>query len=120
MLFPKLPEVCLYLIINCLLASHPKHSRIFSTTRFRELVLDYFSEIFTGIRLSNSHINREWIFQQATDLPILTHVAAVTEAKVKKHDPSKGLEKSTYKMANSPLIRSVVPLTAVHTIYHVF
>ena len=116
MLFPKLPEVCLYMLINCLQSTHPKHGRVFGTIRFREIVLDYFSEVFTGIRLSNSHVNREWIFQTATDLPILTYVAPEVQSKIKKHNPSMGMEKSTYKMANSPLVKRYIGVTEKSTL----
>ena len=58
MLIPKLPEVCTYLIINCLIATIPKHVKLYNTVKFREYLLDYFSELFTGIRITNSRMNR--------------------------------------------------------------
>jgi hypothetical protein len=106
----------LYMLINCLQSTHPKHARVFGTIRFREIMLDYFSEVLMGIRLSNSHINREWIFQTATDLPILTHVAPEVQSKIKKHNPSVGMEKSTYKMANSPLVKRYIGATENSTL----
>ena len=110
-LMPKLPEVCLYLLINCLSSSHPKHNRIYSTIKFREILLDYFSELFTGIRLSNSRINRDWLFDHAVDMPLVTYSSEDQKgndprAKV-LHDPSKGPAKSTYKIINSPLVRFI-------------
>jgi hypothetical protein len=52
-----LEQVCTYMLISCLGYSHPKHSRIYCTIKFREILLDYCSELFTGKLRRNSPQN---------------------------------------------------------------
>lgn len=109
MLSPKLSELCTYMLINSLGASIPKHNRVYGSIKFREILLDFYSELFTGIRLSNSHLNREWLFNSAIDMPILLYESPNTVQEI-KHNPSKGSDVTTYKMVNSPLVTRYIGL----------
>ena len=62
-----LPSFLILQVINCLSSSHPKHNRLYNSFTFREILLDYFSELFTGIRLSNCRLHRDWLFATAID-----------------------------------------------------
>ena len=101
-LLPKMAEICTYMAISCLSTSHPKHNRLYSSMKFRELLLDYFSEIFTGIRLSSCRLQRDWLFQNAVDQKIV--VMRAENAPELRHNPSRGSNKTTYRMINSPLV----------------
>jgi hypothetical protein len=70
--FSKLSEILTYMIVNALRTSYPKHHRICQSIKFREILLDWFNEVLSGIRNTNCRINCEWLFQDIYDVPILT------------------------------------------------
>jgi hypothetical protein len=70
--FTKLSEILTYMIVNALRTSYPKHHRICQSIKFREILLDWFNELLSGIRNTNCRINCEWLFQDIYDVPILT------------------------------------------------
>lgn len=69
--FARLPELLCYMITNSLLSMAPKSSRVFYSVKFRELLVDWLSELVYGIRITNSKYDREWLFKDANDVPIL-------------------------------------------------
>lgn len=69
--FARLPELLCYMITNSLLSMAPKSSRVFFSVKFREVLLDWLSELIYGIRITNSKYDREWLFKDANDVPIL-------------------------------------------------
>ena len=71
-LFSRLPEVLGFMVVNVLLASCPTHYRLFNSVTFREILLDWCSEILCGIRFSNPHNEREWFFADTTQSQIQT------------------------------------------------
>ena len=69
---PKLPELMCFMIVNALQAALPKHQRVFNSVKFRELLLDWATELVGGIRSMNTRTGREWFFQDAVDMPVMT------------------------------------------------
>lgn len=69
--FARLPELLCYMITNSLLSMAPKSSRVFYSVKFREILVDWVSELICGIRITNSKFDREWLFKDANDVPIL-------------------------------------------------
>lgn len=69
--FGRLPELLCYMITNSLLSMAPKSSRVFYSVKFREILIDWLSELIYGIRITNSRFDREWLFKDANDVPIL-------------------------------------------------
>ena len=107
-LLPRMSEICTYMVINCLLSSHPKHGRLYNSFTFREILLDYFSELFTGIRLSNCRLNRDWLFANAVEQHIvLEKPDCIPEIKA---NPGRGSNTTTYRMVNSPLVTKYMNL----------
>lgn len=54
--FSKLPEILTFMVIEALHTSTPKHYRVYNSARFREILLDWSSEIVGGIRLSRCRL----------------------------------------------------------------
>ena len=107
-LLPRMPEICTYMVINCLSSSHPKHARLYNSCTFREILLDYFSELFTGIRLSNCRLHRDWLFATSTNQHIVVErPESIPEIKA---NPGRGSNTTTYKMINSPLVNKYMNL----------
>lgn len=69
--FNKLPELLCYMIVNALLSMAPKISRLFYSVKFREILIDWLSELVGGVRLTNSKYDRDWLFADANDVPII-------------------------------------------------
>jgi hypothetical protein len=69
--FSRLPEVTMFLVIQSLQTAYPKHHRLYNTVKFREIILDWCTELLWGIRITNSHANREWVFHDAMDSNIM-------------------------------------------------
>jgi len=69
---PKLPELLCFMIINALQAAVPKHQRIFNSFKFREIILDWALELVGGIRPVSTRAGRDWFFQDATEVPVMT------------------------------------------------
>lgn len=63
----RIPELLGFMIVNALLTSLPKYHRLFNSMRFREILLDWCSEVMVGIRFSNLHAGREWYFTDCID-----------------------------------------------------
>lgn len=73
-LFRRLPELLCYMIVGSLHASAGKHGRLYNSIRFREVMLDWLSELIGGIRITNCIRDREWLFIDANDVSVLvTH-----------------------------------------------
>lgn len=68
---PRLPELICFMIVNALQAAVPKHQRIYNSTKFRELIIDWASELVGGIRAINCRAGREWFFADALDMPVM-------------------------------------------------
>ena len=71
-LLSKLPEVVHFMILQSLQTALPRHHRLYSSGRFRELVVDWCTELIWGIRTTNCRAHREWLFHDATEIHILT------------------------------------------------
>lgn len=108
--FQRLPEVLAFMVVSSMRTSIPKHHRLCQSSRFREILLDWFSEILGGLRFSNCRTNREWFFADMSDAPILTvthpvssslSTASTTRARNRKLP---GVAVSKHQIALSPLI----------------
>ena len=97
---PKLPEVMLYMLVNCLHSGMPKHYRMFNSLRFREIVIDHFGELYAGIRPTSISTGREWLYEDCNDIPIF-----LTAPDYKK-DPDVNVSSasSRYRLSNSLLV----------------
>lgn len=71
LLFYRLPELLTYMTLQALLSTIPKLARVFNSTKFREVILDWFTELINGMKITNSHHDREWIFKNTSDIPII-------------------------------------------------
>jgi predicted nucleic acid-binding protein len=71
LLFYRLPEILSYMTLQSLLATIPKLARVFNSIKFRELLLDWFTELINGIKITDCHNDREWIFKNTSDNPII-------------------------------------------------
>ena len=69
---PKLPELLCFMIVNALQAASPKNQRIFNSFKFRELLLDWATELVGGLRIVSTRAGREWFFQDAVEVPLMT------------------------------------------------
>jgi hypothetical protein len=67
--FSKLPEILVFGVINALTLSSPKHSKIYNSIKFRELILDWSSELIGGIRPSFCKSNVNGYFRMRPNLP---------------------------------------------------
>lgn len=72
-LFIKLPELLCYMLVNSLHSCNPRQSRVFNSVKFRELLLDWLSELIGGIRMTNCQSERQWLFTDTIDTPISFH-----------------------------------------------
>lgn len=105
-LFKRLPEILSYMIINALNMSIHKFHRVYNSTRFRELLLDWSSELVGGIKFSHIQKNREWLFNDAADTSIVINKCDPLRNVIGVNIPShmQGAMRSTYKIENSPLL----------------
>lgn len=71
LLFKRLPELLCYMVANSLQSCAPRNSRVFNSCGFREILLDWFSELVGGLRLTNCRSGREWLFDNANDANIV-------------------------------------------------
>ena len=69
-LFKRLPELLCYMLVNSLHSCNPRQARIFNSVKFRELLLDWLSELIGGIRLTNCQTDRRWLFLDTNDTPV--------------------------------------------------
>jgi hypothetical protein len=109
-LFTRLPEVCAFMVVSALRTSVPKHHRLCQSTKFREILLDWYCEVLGGVRFSNCRANREWFFQDVFDVPILTssQMNPGTPQSSSAGSPTRsytsGTTRSKHTIALSPLI----------------
>ena len=101
--FAKLPEITSFMIIEALHTSTPKHYRVYNSVRFREILLDWTSELLMGIRLSNCKANREWLFSNAQESNIMT--SSTSTVKFPPLQTSQTAATSLFSMEHSPLVR---------------
>lgn len=99
--FEKLPEITAFMVIEALHTSTPKHYRVYNSVRFREILLDWGSELIGGIRLSNCRANKEWLFENALDSNIMTSDTLKLPNIKKTQTPASSL----FSMEHSPLVR---------------
>jgi len=108
---PKLPELLCFVWVNALQAALPRHQRVFNSFRFREIILDWSTELLGGIRSMNVRAGREWFFQDAVEMPVMTtgsgsiFQAAVTDAlAVRKTVLPLNSVGCRYNLDHSPLV----------------
>jgi hypothetical protein len=99
--FEKLPEITTFMIIEALHTSTPKHYRVYNSVRFREILLDWGSELIGGIRLSNCRTHKEWLFDNALDSNIMTSDSLRLPNIKTNQTPASSL----FSMEHSPLVR---------------
>ena len=114
---PRLPELLLFMIINALQAAVPKHQRMYMSIEFRELLLDWLTEIFTGYRNSSTKAGRGWIFDDCNDMIIMTYkednqfISSLTKPlarTTKKNRYKVSSVNSCYHLEHSPLINMYI------------
>ena len=71
-LLSRLPEVVHFMVLQSLQTALPRHHRLYGSTRFREIMLDWCTELIWGLRVTNCRSHREWLFQDAHEIQILT------------------------------------------------
>jgi hypothetical protein len=69
---PKLPELLCYMTLNALQAAMPKHQRLYASIQFREILIDWGSEMFAGVRQSHTRVGKEWIFADCNEMRLVT------------------------------------------------
>ena len=106
--FAKLPEITTFMIIEALHTSTPKHYRVYNSIKFREILLDWNSELLSGIRLSNVKTGREWIFNSALESNIMTSSSIPTI--LPSISANQTAASSLYCVEHSPLIRQYIGL----------
>lgn len=67
----RLPELLCYMIVNSLHSCLPRQGRVFNIGKFRELLLDWLTELICGLRLTNPRADRYWLFSDTNDTPIV-------------------------------------------------
>lgn len=104
---PRLPELLCFMIVNALQAAVPKHQRVVNSARFRELIIDWSTELCGGIRSINCRTGKEWFFQDASDMPVMV-------------SSSVGASPAALAMAATLAKRTaaVLPLNSVGSRYH--
>lgn len=101
MFLPKCPEILSYLLINAMRTALSKHHRLMGMGQFRELLLDWATELIGGIRLTNCRLNREWFFSDAIEGPILTNPII---PRIDEGSEPNGVAKRKMLINRSPLI----------------
>ena len=71
-LLSRLPEVVHFMVLQSLQTALPRHHRLYSSTRFREIMLDWCTELIWGLRVTNCKSHREWLFDDSHEIQILT------------------------------------------------
>jgi hypothetical protein len=69
---PKLPELLCFMAINALQAAAPKHQRLYMSNKFREIIIDWGTELFSGVRQSHTKLGKEWIFRDCNEMKVMT------------------------------------------------
>ncbi|RYH05093.1 hypothetical protein EON65_45675 [archaeon] len=102
-LFSRLPEVLAYMIINSLLSTLPKLARVYYSGQFRELLLDWLSELIGGVRLTHPRTDRDWLFHDANDIGIVL----VNQGSMRQNRLPGGTNNSTANSPNKPTNRQL-------------
>jgi len=117
MFFTKLPELLTYMIINTLQTTAPKHNRVYNSFKFRDIVLDWTSELVSGIRPCNAKLHREWLYEGASDSNILVTDSHIQKSKNHLNNnvllgpivtPSS--HRTCFLLQNSPLVTTYLKL----------
>ena len=112
---PKLPELLCYMAINALQAAQPKHQRLYTSIQFREILIDWGSEMFAGVRQSHTKVGKEWIFADCNEMRLVTtsRPSIFTQAmdtqamRAKSHYPLNSIG-SSYLLDHCPLIEMYI------------
>jgi len=112
---PKLPELLCYMALSALQAAAPKHQRLYTSIQFREILIDWGSEMYAGVRQSHTKVGREWIFADCNEMrlvmtsrPSLFTLAMDTQSKrAKSHYPLNTIG-SCYLLDHCPLIEMYI------------
>lgn len=87
-LFHRLPELLVFMCVNALHTVTPKHHRVYNSFKFRDLILDWTTELISGIRPTNTRTGREWLYQDCSENTIIltkdTIRTNIEESKAKK------------------------------------
>jgi hypothetical protein len=121
--FSRLPEILCYMVINALATTTPKHHRIYSSFKFREILLDFMLELICGMKPVHIQINREWLFVDSMDTSIFlvtrrpSLLQSTMSSKITQQDATNNLSdkeyknvRSWYSIEHSPLITSFLGL----------
>ncbi len=116
LLIPKMPELLTFMTINALQAAAPKHQRLYMSGRFREILIDWGTELFGGMRQSHTRIGKEWMFIDTNEMKVLTtskpskFTQAFEEARTKRAKSTYPLNSigSSYMLDHSPLIKMYI------------
>ena len=104
------------MIINTLQTTAPKHNRVYNSYRFRDIVLDWTSELVSGIRPCNAKLHREWLYEGASDSNILITDSHNKKSKNHRNNISLGpiitssSHRTCFLLENSPLVTAYLKL----------
>ena len=104
LLIPKMPELLCFMSINALQAVAPRHQRLYMSGRFREILIDWGTELFGGMRQSQTRCGKGWIFVDTNDMKVLT-----------TNKPNKFTQ--VFEEARSKRTKSVYPLNSIGSSY---
>ena len=113
---PKLPELLCFMAINALQAAQPKHQRLYMSVKFREILMDWGTELFGGVRQSQTKVGKEWIFLDCNEQKVMT-TSKPSKFTIDFIDAKKRRAKSqypintigsSYMLDHSPLIKMYI------------
>lgn len=119
MFFTKLPELLTYMIINTLQTTAPKHNRVYNSFKFRDMILDWTSELVSGIRPCNAKLHREWLYEGAIDSNIYITDTLNQKKKSKSYQrdgvtlgpiSTPSSHRTCFYLENSPLVTAYLKL----------
>jgi hypothetical protein len=116
MFFTKLPELLTYMIINTLQTTAPKHNRVYNSFKFRDIILDWTSELVSGIRPCNAKLHREWLYEGAADSNIFITDSQMHKDKNQRNGvilgpiSSPSSHRTCFFLENSPLVTAYLKL----------
>lgn len=70
-LFRRMPELLCYMLVNSMHSCAPRQARVINSIGFREMLLDWISELVGGIRITNCRKDRDWLFSDAHDIAVV-------------------------------------------------
>lgn len=108
--FLHVPEILSFMLICAIRTSTPKHHRLCQAAKFREILLDWCSEIIGGIRFTNCKTNREWLFNEVLESQILVVSANTSGPSAPKlyNENQYGSARTKYSIGLSPLIDAYI------------